>query len=91
MKTIITNNHTYFPQPESQGGVYFLNGKTEIKNRTSINLDKLNEGYDSNRCYVVPSKDMVVVRVGAGPNQWNEQLLISSILDAINKQLICHY
>jgi hypothetical protein len=25
----------------------------------------------------------VVVRVGAGPNQWNEQLLIS-ILDAIN-------
>ena len=84
MKTIITNNHTYFPQPESQGGVCFLNGKTEIKNLTSINLNKLNEGYDSNRCYVVPSKDMVVVRVGAGPNQWNEQLLISSILDAIN-------
>ena len=27
---------------------------------------------------------MVVVRVGAGPNQWNEQFLISSILDAIN-------
>ena len=84
MKTIITNNHTYFPQPESQGGVCFLNGKTEIKNLTSINLDKLNEGYDSNRCYVVPSKDMVVVRVGAGLNQWNEQLLISSSLDAIN-------
>ncbi len=42
------------------------------------------EGYNSNRCYVIPSKEMVVVRVGAGPNQWNEQLLISSILDAIN-------
>ena len=53
LKTIITNNHTYFPQPESQGGVCFLNVKTEIKNLTSINLDKLNEGYDSNRCYVV--------------------------------------
>ena len=43
------------------------------------------EGYNSNRCYVIPSKDMVVVRVGAGPNQWNEQLLISSIMGAINE------
>jgi hypothetical protein len=30
------------------------------------------KGYNSNRCYVIRSKDMVVVRVGAGPNQWNE-------------------
>jgi CubicO group peptidase (beta-lactamase class C family) len=42
------------------------------------------EGYNSNRCYVVPSQDLVLVRVGAGPNQWNEQLLIGSVLDALN-------
>ena len=42
------------------------------------------EGYNSNRCYVVPSQDLVVVRVGAGSNQWNEQSLISGVLDAIN-------
>ena len=42
------------------------------------------EGYNSNRCYVVPSEDLIVVRVGAGPNQWNEQALISGILDATN-------
>jgi hypothetical protein len=42
------------------------------------------EGYNSNRCYVVPSQDLVVVRIGAGPNQWNEQSLISGVLDAIN-------
>jgi len=42
------------------------------------------EEYNSNRCYVIPSKDMVVVRVGVGPNQWNEQLLISNILGTIN-------
>ena len=41
------------------------------------------EGYNSNRCYVIPSKEMVVVRVGVGPNQWNEQALIGRILDAI--------
>jgi CubicO group peptidase (beta-lactamase class C family) len=41
------------------------------------------EGYNSNRCYVIPSKEAVVVRVGAGPNQWNEQTFIGRILDAI--------
>ena len=42
------------------------------------------KGYNSNRCYVVPSQDLVVVRVGAGPNQWKEQSLISGVLDAVN-------
>jgi hypothetical protein len=42
------------------------------------------EGYNPNNCYVIASKEMVVVRVGAGSNQWNEQLLISNILGAIN-------
>jgi hypothetical protein len=32
---------------------------------------------------VIPSKETVVVRVGVGPNQWNEQVLIGRILDAI--------
>ena len=41
------------------------------------------EGYNSNRCYVVPSKGLVVVRVGSGPNQWNEQIFINQILKAI--------
>ena len=42
------------------------------------------EGYNSNRCYVIPSKELVVVRVGSGPNQWNEQLFVRQILKAIN-------
>ena len=42
------------------------------------------EGYNSNRCYVIPSKELVVVRVGSGPNQWNERLFVRQILKAIN-------
>jgi CubicO group peptidase (beta-lactamase class C family) len=42
------------------------------------------EGYNTNRCYVIPSKELVVVRVGSGPNQWNEQLFIKQVLKAIN-------
>ena len=41
------------------------------------------EGYNSNRCYVIPSKGLIVVRLGSGPNQWNEQLFINQILKAI--------
>ena len=42
------------------------------------------EGYNSNRCYVIPSKGVIVVRVGSGPNQWNEQVFINQIFKAIN-------
>ena len=31
-----------------------------------------------------PSADLIVVRIGVGPNQCNEQALISGILDATN-------
>jgi CubicO group peptidase (beta-lactamase class C family) len=40
-------------------------------------------GYRSNRCYVIPSLDLVVARVGSGPPTWNEQKLIGSIVEAI--------
>jgi CubicO group peptidase (beta-lactamase class C family) len=41
------------------------------------------EGYRSNRCYIIPSLDLVVARVGSGPPTWDEPALISSVLAAI--------
>ena len=41
------------------------------------------EGYNANRCYVIPSLDLVAVRIGAGPPQWNEGDFIKGIADAI--------
>ena len=41
------------------------------------------EGYNSNRCYVIPSLDLVVARVGAGPPRWNEPDFISGLVTSI--------
>jgi CubicO group peptidase (beta-lactamase class C family) len=41
------------------------------------------QGYMCNRLYVVPSLDLVVARVGSGPNDWSEGTLIQRIVDAI--------
>jgi hypothetical protein len=40
-------------------------------------------GYRCNRCYVVPSLDLVVARVGSGPAAWEENALIGGIVDTI--------
>ena len=40
-------------------------------------------GYRSNRCYIVPSLDLVVARVGSGPAVWNENELIGGVIGAI--------
>ena len=40
-------------------------------------------GYRCNRCYVVPSLDLVVARVGSGPAAWEEDALIGGIVDTI--------
>jgi CubicO group peptidase (beta-lactamase class C family) len=40
-------------------------------------------GYRSNRCYIIPSLDLVVARVGSGPPQWDEQTLIRGIVGAV--------
>ena len=40
-------------------------------------------GYRSNRCYVVPSLDLVVARVGSGPSTWDESELIEGIAGAV--------
>ena len=40
-------------------------------------------GFRSNRCYVVPSLDLVVVRIGTGTPTWDEQGLITGIVKAI--------
>jgi CubicO group peptidase (beta-lactamase class C family) len=41
------------------------------------------KGYGSNRCYIVPSLDLVVVRVGYGPPNWGEDALLPSVAGAI--------
>jgi len=40
-------------------------------------------GYRSNRCYIIPSLDLVVARIGSGPPEWNEQHLIRGVVAAI--------
>jgi len=40
-------------------------------------------GYRSNRCYVIPSLDLVVARVGTGPVAWDEQELIGAVAAAV--------
>jgi CubicO group peptidase (beta-lactamase class C family) len=40
-------------------------------------------GYNMNSCYVVPSLDLVAVRLGTGPSEWDESVLLERIVDAI--------
>jgi len=40
-------------------------------------------GYRSNKCYIIPSLDIVVARVGSGPPTWSEPGLIGGVVDAI--------
>jgi CubicO group peptidase (beta-lactamase class C family) len=40
-------------------------------------------GYGGNRCYVVPSADLVVVRVGTGPEEGREATLLADVLAAV--------
>jgi CubicO group peptidase (beta-lactamase class C family) len=40
-------------------------------------------GYGANRCYVVPSLDLVVVRVGDAPPNWGEESLLPAVLAAL--------
>lgn len=40
-------------------------------------------GYGSTRCYVVPSLDLVVVRLGYAPPMWEEGELLPSVVEAI--------
>lgn len=41
------------------------------------------KGYGANRCYVIPSLDLVVVRVGDTPPNWGEESLLPAVLDAL--------
>lgn len=41
------------------------------------------QGYASNRCYIVPSLDLVVVRLGYTPPGWSEGALLPAVLAAI--------
>ena len=40
-------------------------------------------GYNANNCYIIPSLDLVVARVGTGPVGWNDQGLIGAIVETI--------
>ena len=41
------------------------------------------QGLHCNRCYVVPSLDLVVTRTGSGPPSWSEPDFISRVVGAI--------
>jgi CubicO group peptidase (beta-lactamase class C family) len=40
-------------------------------------------GYGANRCYVVPSLDLVVVRIGDAPPNWGEESLLPAVMGAV--------
>ena len=40
-------------------------------------------GYRSNKCYIIPSLDLIVARVGSGPVTWYEQGFINGIVDTV--------
>jgi CubicO group peptidase (beta-lactamase class C family) len=40
-------------------------------------------GYGANRCYIVPSLDLVVVRVGDTPPNWGEESLLPAVRAAL--------
>jgi len=42
------------------------------------------KGFASNRCYIVPSLDLVVVRLGYGPAGWSEGSLLPAVVAAIS-------
>jgi CubicO group peptidase (beta-lactamase class C family) len=41
------------------------------------------QGYASTRCYIIPSLDLVVVRLGYAPPVWSEGSLLPDVVDAI--------
>lgn len=41
-------------------------------------------GYAANRCYVVPSLDLVVVRLGYAPTNWPEDALLPAVVEAVS-------
>jgi CubicO group peptidase (beta-lactamase class C family) len=41
------------------------------------------QGYASNRCYIVPSLDLVVVRLGYAPPGWTEDAILPPVVNAI--------
>lgn len=43
------------------------------------------KGYAANRCYIVPSLDLVVVRVGYAPPNWAEDALLPAVLEAVTE------
>jgi CubicO group peptidase (beta-lactamase class C family) len=40
-------------------------------------------GYRSNSCFIIPSLDLVIARVGSGPASWHDPGLIEGVVDAI--------
>jgi CubicO group peptidase (beta-lactamase class C family) len=40
-------------------------------------------GFRSNRCYIIPSLDLVISRCGTGPAQWHEGKMIEEVLASI--------
>ena len=41
------------------------------------------EGHNCNRCYVIPSLDLVVARLDSEPTRWNEKDFIGGVIATI--------
>jgi CubicO group peptidase (beta-lactamase class C family) len=48
------------------------------------------QGYASNRCYVVPSLDLIVVRLGYAPPVWPDNAILPSVVNAVVDSLETH-
>jgi CubicO group peptidase (beta-lactamase class C family) len=40
-------------------------------------------GFRANKCYIIPSLDLVIARVGTGPVSWNDPGLLNGVVNAV--------
>ncbi len=69
------------PHNKDYGLAFWLN--TEGSNSAIPKDVYAMKGYKANRLYIVPSLDLVISRVGEGPTNWDDNLLICGVIGAI--------
>jgi CubicO group peptidase (beta-lactamase class C family) len=64
------------------GYTWWVNNEKGTRWDSSVPPDAFSlSGYRCNRCYIVPSLDLVAVRVGSGPEQWDEKEFIRQVVE----------
>lgn len=66
------------------GYTWWVNASNGTRWHSCVPLDAFSlSGYRCNRCYILPSLDLVVVRLGTGPEQWDEKVFLKKIMECV--------